>query len=299
MIESIISIISLVFAASLTFYTVRNFKTLNGSEIKEKVVRVESSLPQDIHQSVILAEKVSTAASTISNYSHKSEDEAYGLSSILGGVLLSTNQISSFHKEQNNLSKEVQGLATQARESAKKGNQWMQEMVAAMAEISEAGQGIRKIIKVIDEIAFQTNLLALNAAVEAARAGQHGKGFATVAEEVRNLAARSAQAAQETANLIEESAVKTNSGGEIAKNTAESFERILSSIERINSIMSEIALASKKQSNGIFAISASLQEIDKSTQLQTANSVLSAAAEELSENAYKLKEKLSRYGKAG
>jgi methyl-accepting chemotaxis protein len=103
-------------------------------------------------------------------------------------------------------------LVSQTAVAARGGEGRMQEMSAAMGDINSSAQQIARIIKVIDEIAFQTNLLALNAAVEAARAGRHGRGFAVVAQEVRSLAERSARAAKETAELIEDSDILTGRG---------------------------------------------------------------------------------------
>ena len=111
---------------------------------------------------------------------------------------------------------EANVLAETIRENAQQGSEQMADMLKAMEEINSSSSDISRIIKVIDEIAFQTNILALNAAVEAARAGQHGKGFACCSE-VRNLAARSANAAKETTELIEGSIKRTENGTKIAK----------------------------------------------------------------------------------
>ncbi|MDY0190538.1 MAG: methyl-accepting chemotaxis protein [Desulfuromonas sp.] len=186
-------------------------------------------------------------------------------------------------------------LSVTTSSAVEKGGQQMNGMVAAMAEINEAGQNISKIIKVIDEIAFQTNLLALNAAVEAARAGQHGKGFAVVAEEVRNLAARSAKAAQETAELIEGSVKKTMNGTQIAEETSSALQEIVGSITKVTALVADIAVASNEQAQGITQMTQALGQVDQSVQRNTATAEESAAAEELSSQAEQLKHMLSRF----
>lgn len=211
-------------------------------------------------------------------------------------ITSSMTQISSQTRQNADNATVANQLSSSAIKSADEGNGNMQEMVAAMTEINEAGQGISKIIKVIDEIAFQTNLLALNAAVEAARAGQHGKGFAVVAEEVRNLAARSAKAAQETAALIEGSVVKADNGSKIAERTSNSLQEIMQGISKMDDLISEISTAANEQAEGISQVNVGLSQIDQVTQQNTASAEEgAAAAEELSSQAEHMRSMLTRF----
>jgi methyl-accepting chemotaxis protein len=182
------------------------------------------------------------------------------------------------------------------KDSAALGNTEMEKMVKAMQEINIASGSIAKIIKEIDAIAFQTNILALNAAVEAARAGEHGRGFNVVAEEVRNLASRSARAAQETANLIEETQKKITGGVEIAKDTAIALTEIVKGITRVNGWMDEIAIASKEQSNGITQLNTAISQISQVTMSNAASSEESASAsQELQSQAEAFQTMLKRF----
>jgi methyl-accepting chemotaxis protein/methyl-accepting chemotaxis protein-1 (serine sensor receptor) len=165
-----------------------------------------------------------------------------------------------------------------AQAGFEKANQSLAEMVGAMDGINASSQKISKIIKVIDEIAFQTNILALNAAVEAARAGEAGMGFAVVADEVRNLAQRCAQAAKDTADLIEESIQRSDGGRIKVDQVAVAIREITAESAKIKVLVDEINLGSIEQSSGIDQISRAITQMEQVTQGSAANAEQSAAA---------------------
>ena len=200
-------------------------------------------------------------------------------------------EISSMTKRNAENSDKTKVLAGEARAVAELGHEAMREMDQAMAAIKESSTGIAKIIKTIDEIAFQTNILALNAAVEAARAGEAGMGFAVVAEEVRNLAQRSAQAAKETTQKIEEAIARSEGGVQHSAAVEEALNEILTKTRQVDELVVEIANASREQSQGITEINGGVAEIDQVTQNNAASAEEGAsAAEELTAQSKLLKD---------
>jgi methyl-accepting chemotaxis protein len=149
-----------------------------------------------------------------------------------------------------------------------------------MDELKKSSADIAKIIKVIDEIAFQTNMLALNAAVEAARAGDAGQGFAVVAEEVRNLAQKSAKAAKDTAEIIDRNIELSEQGVEISEDVKLSLDEIMTKTNDVNALMSEIAAASEEQAKGTAQVTEAIGQMEKVVQQNAATAQESAASSE-------------------
>lgn len=243
----------------------RAFASLNSAfgQIASQVTQVQQTVDQMSQSSQSLATNSQIASSSV--------DE----------VSASTEQTDAQVKANAESARNATALVNTAAEVAAVGQEKIQGMVQAMEGISNSSKDIAKIIKVIDEIAFQTNLLALNAAVEAARAGQHGRGFAVVAQEVRNLAGRSAKAARETSDLIEGAATRTDTGVRIANETADSFERIASDIQKVKSIVEDINQASDEQSRGVAQINQAIGEVAKTALAasQQADELASTAAQ--------------------
>lgn len=187
-------------------------------------------------------------------------------------------------------------LVLTASEQAHKGGEIVRDAVESMEGLSQSSKKISEIIGVIDDIAFQTNLLALNASVEAARAGEQGRGFAVVASEVRNLAGRSASAAKEIKDLIEDSAVRVKRSSQLVNQSGKSLNEIVTEVNKVTEAISNISRVSKEQSLGISAVNSAITKIDELTQHNSSLVEQSASASEnLNKQAGELSEMVSAF----
>lgn len=205
----------------------------------------------------------------------------------------SMEEMTSTVKQNADNAKQADQLAAAARDVAEKGGSVTARAVHAMDEINQSSKKIADIITVIDEIAFQTNLLALNAAVEAARAGEHGRGFAVVATEVRNLAQRSATAAKEIKDLINESIQRVNEGTELVDQSGKTLEEIVTSVKRVSDIIAEISAASQEQASGIDEVNKAIMQMDGTTQHNAALvEETTSASQSMKDQAKELKQQI-------
>ena len=232
------------------------------------------------------SEQTSAAASQVASASQSLAEGASEQAASLEETSSSLEEMSSMTKRNAENAQKANDLARQARTAADAGVKDVEEMTAAMHEIKTSSDDIAKIIKTIDEIAFQTNILALNAAVEAARAGEAGMGFAVVAEEVRALAQRSAQAAKETASKIEGALRRSERGVQISARVDQALHEIVIKAREVDQLVAEVATASGEQSQGISQLNTAVTQMDKVTQANAASAEESAsAAEELNAQA--------------
>ena len=241
---------------------------------------VAKSIPRSfmllIDRLAIGAAQIESASGHIASSSESLASSTTEQAASLEETSASLEEIASMTKNNAENSREAKDLTGAMREVADTGASDMDKMAHAMAAIKESSNNIAKIIKTIDEIAFQTNILALNAAVEAARAGEAGMGFAVVAEEVRNLALRSASAARETAEKIEDSIQKSSAGVQINAKVSLSLAEIVSKARQADELVAQISIASNEQSQGIDQINSSVSQMDAMTQNNAAGAEESA-----------------------
>ena len=227
-----------------------------------------------------------------SNLSMRTEEQAASLEETASSM----EEMTSTVKQNADNANQANQLAMAAREQAEQGGSVVSKAVNAMAGIDESAKKIADIIGVIDEIAFQTNLLALNAAVEAARAGEQGRGFAVVASEVRNLAGRSASAAKEIKDLIQDSVRKVSDGSRLVTQSGHTLEQIVSSVKKVSDIVAEIAAASREQSSGIDQVGRAVMQMDELTQQNAALvEEATAASRALADQSRELNQLMERY----
>lgn len=247
-------------------------------------------------QMSIAADQIEQGSVQIAEASKNLADGATEQASAIEEITASVTDIANKSKSNASEVGDVQNMIVEAAQAIRSGNDQMQEMVTAMKEIKSASEDIQKIIKVIDDIAFNTNILALNASVEASRAGEHGKGFVVVAEEVRNLAGRSAEASKQTADMIEDSIHRVQKGFDLAIDTKEALQTISNLVERITESGSIIAQASTEQAASASQIDEALAQISQITQTNSATSEQCAAAsEELSNQTRLLHMQISKF----
>ncbi len=259
-------------------------------KLKDAVNAIVDTLNNTFSSISTAAEQVASGTRQVADGSQSISQGATEQASAIEELTATITEIAAQTKENAKSANIANELSIAAKEEAAKGTGHMQNLQRAMEEINEGSVNIKKIIKVIDDIAFQTNILALNAAVEAARAGQHGRGFAVVAEEVRNLASRSAQAAKETTDLIQGSIKKAEAGTKIANSTAASLASIVTGVDKTVELVGYIAAASNEQATGIMQVNRGIDQLSDVVQNNSATAEESAATtEELSSQAELLK----------
>jgi methyl-accepting chemotaxis protein len=242
------------------------------------------------------AEQVSAGAQQISETSQTLAQGATEQGETLDRIVVEVSELEKKTRLNTLNADRAKELADTAKTWADKGNKRMSDMARAMKAIDDSSADISRVIAVIDDIAFHTNILALNAAVEAARAGKHGKGFAIVADEVRNLAVKSADAAKETMILIETSLRNVDAGSKVTGDAVAALNGIVESVDGTANAIASIENASNEQARSITNVSAGLSRVMQVAQANTATSEESAAAsEELSGQAQILKEAVGNF----
>jgi methyl-accepting chemotaxis protein len=272
-----LSLIGIVFGVGAGYFIVRS--------VTRPIAHVAAVLKEGSDRTAAASRQVSSASQAMADGSCQ---QAASLEETSSSLV----EMGSMIKRTAEHTESARQMAGETRKAADHGSDDMKAMKEAMDSIKSAGGEITKIIKTIDEIAFQTNILALNAAVEAARAGEAGAGFAVVAEEVRNLAHRSAEAARETAAKIENSNQCSEHGIRLSERVGNNFNEITQRARKLDTMIQEIADAAKQQSQGIETINAEISRIDSITQAN------SASAEETASSSAELQSQADRLGEA-
>ncbi|MGN0686778.1 MAG: methyl-accepting chemotaxis protein, partial [Oscillospiraceae bacterium] len=255
------TVLNAVAEGDLSVDTTDNYRG-DFTEIKSSLDNILSSLNTTMAEVTRSANEVHQGAAQLAEGSQSLADNAITQAAAIEKITSTVLDIADKTEANNkNVVKALEHSQTTDRQ-AKDGTRCMQDLLGAISEIEQSAQEIGNIIKVIDDIAFQTNILALNAAIEAARAGEAGKGFAVVADEVRNLASKSSEAAQQTGQLITKSIEAVQRGTELAKTTASALDDIVTGVDEITGIMSEISHASDEQAAAVAEVTTGMENVN-------------------------------------
>ncbi|CNI13772.1 putative methyl-accepting chemotaxis protein [Yersinia frederiksenii] len=232
----------------------------------ESLKKMKTSISKIITSVRSTAENIRNDASEIDSSNHNLASRTEEQASALQQTAASMEEIKTTVSNNAENARQANTLTHQAKTAANSGSAVMSDVVNTMDKISQSARKISEINRVIDGIANQTNILALNAAVEAARAGEQGRGFSVVATEVRNLAKRSADAAKEINQLINESVKNVDDGAKLIEDAGKAMQEIVTSVTHVSNIMQEITQASEEQSTGVSQIAMAVNEMDLATQ---------------------------------
>ena len=263
-------------------------------ELMQALANMDARLSGIVREVGESALALSSAAGQMADGNNDLSSRTHAQASSLEQTAASMEQMTATVKFNADNAAQASQLAQTVREQAQQSSNILTDAVTAMRDIEESSKKIADINRVIDEIAFQTNLLALNAAVEAARAGEQGRGFAVVASEVRQLAQRSARAAQEIKSLIQTSVSKVDAGSKLVLRSGETLQEINGGMTKMVEYVAEIAVASRQQSSGIDQVNVAIVQMDSATQQNAALvEEASAASQTVNEHAARLVEKMS------
>ena len=233
-----------------------------GKEIIRMNKMITRMLQDNQRDGLSLQQSSDKLTSNVQTLSQNATNQATSLEESAASI----DEITSNIEQTSKKAQEMNAISEQTKKSANQGKLLANDTVKSMDDINNTVININEAIAVIDQIAFQTNILSLNAAVEAATAGEAGKGFAVVAGEVRNLAARSAEAAKDIKELVENATTKANKGKEISASMIQGFTNLEEKVVETSKLINDVTTAAKEQSTGMKQIADAVGLLDKFTQ---------------------------------